>query len=1147
MEYYSQEEQSPKELFRFQTLRQKQLYTKLRLLGPGPATLYREACYLMTPQQRLESTAHLVAHLLREVESAVRRVLLPYDYTPPDPCSQCGNRPEAHIKQIRAIGRSLELVESLQKTWIEVAARSKTSNGLAEIAHREDLSLPRKIDPYFETVVDTFEAVFDSVLSIFEKQSLDVFASLDQLLLKKQPSKEDLKTLRNKIPQNEATYRYFFERLQFPGWLEPLRQKGVFAHFSASLWDEDLGRPIFSPWPCSSYLLRMAQDESAQQIVLSILHEVAETDNPFVRYDILQIAHFLSASLAAALVPAIQKWIRTSHLQTVDFTQISNFIAHLVEGNESNSALVLLETCLTALAPEESHSELWEYEELVTKHLSSLVKSSAVEMLSLLCRLLEAEIYAYYIRFRDIQEDQADRLQKKAQEASTTSWQRAIVFPQSEVPHGIHDPLNVLVIFLAKAAEQAIQEQSLSVEAVVEFFEAHPGRIFRRLALAILSRFSQDEPELVKRYLLNQTLFNDADVRHEYGLLARSGFSLLSNKEQETLLQWIETGPDLQNYQKWYSQIHQAAPDDELVLGYANVWRRDWLGWIGEGLPTAWRTRYNALVAEYSLFEPEDTGIRYAGWVGPTSVLSPDELRSMTIGQILSFLKTWQPSGNMMSPSREGLGRILTTIVGETPELFAKQAHQFQGYDPVYVQAVVQGFTDAIRSHRSFEWEHVLDLCQWVINQRYSFAKDDNTTIVAPEWAWACQGVAYLLWCATEAQPSVLPPSLRSAIWDILEPLADDPDLSQNDEVDTDDKSVDANKHVTRAINSIQGNALHAVISFAWWLHHQVEEEQSTESGLGLNIMPEVRDVIDRHVDPDREASLAVRSIFGQRLPTLVAIDSQWTSDHLAHLFPGGGDQQALRIVTWNTYIVFCPPYNKVFRLLQEEYAEAIERLDVPKQSKYIVDDPDYRLGEHLIRLYWSGLLPLASPESLLTRFFTKAPDELRAQVLGFIGLALFNTGENTPFEIVERSQRLWEWRLSEALSAIDKTRYKHELAAFGQLFRADICPAEWGMHQLESVLTLVENVEMSYAVVERLAGLVEHSPMVVIKCLDFLVKGDLVMWTTSTWEKAVQPILIYALQREEKEIQQQARAIISYLALHYGMTHLLKLLSSDN
>ncbi len=146
--------------------------------------------------------------------------------------------------------------------------------------------------------------------------------------------------------------------------------------------------------------------------------------------------------------------------------------------------------------------------------------------------------------------------------------------------------------------------------------------------------------------------------------------------------------------------------------------------------------------------------------------------------------------------------------------------------------------------------------------------------------------------------------------------------------------------------------------------------------------------------------------------------------------------------------------------------------------------------------------------------------------------------------DVPSSQHRLWKWRLSEARSAASSIEFVQELAAFGDWFRADICPPEWGMHQLESVLTMIGHVDMGYAVVERLAGLVERYPVQVVKCLDFLVRDDTMMWTTSTWEKAVRPILTYALEHE-KETQQRAKAIISYLALH-GMTNFLELLPKE-
>ena len=227
---YNASSRSFQKPFRFQTSQQKRLFTNLRLLRPGPATFYREARSLMLSHQEFASVTHMVTHILREIESAVRRVLLPYNFAQPEECKTCGNRPEVHAKQIEAIVQSLELNDSVQENWKEIATRNKTYNGLAAFAHRENLSHPRKLDASFEELVSAFEDVFNLVLAAFEQQSMHVFALLDSLLKQDRPSKtkKHLSILRNKVPHNDATHRYFFERLQSPGWFDPLYQEGFF-------------------------------------------------------------------------------------------------------------------------------------------------------------------------------------------------------------------------------------------------------------------------------------------------------------------------------------------------------------------------------------------------------------------------------------------------------------------------------------------------------------------------------------------------------------------------------------------------------------------------------------------------------------------------------------------------------------------------------------------------------------------------------------------------------------------------------------------------------------------------------------------------------------------------------------------------------
>src|SRR5438874_10489274 len=109
--------------FHFQAAQQRRLHEQLtRLLGPGPAAFYLDAHRMLAEQTRYTSTTHLVAHLLREIESSLRRVLLPYTYPAPAACPRCGNRPEeeGHKKQIVAHDNERvapQIIERFQRLW----------------------------------------------------------------------------------------------------------------------------------------------------------------------------------------------------------------------------------------------------------------------------------------------------------------------------------------------------------------------------------------------------------------------------------------------------------------------------------------------------------------------------------------------------------------------------------------------------------------------------------------------------------------------------------------------------------------------------------------------------------------------------------------------------------------------------------------------------------------------------------------------------------------------------------------------------------------------------------------------------------------------------------------------------------------------
>jgi len=124
----------------------------------------------------LESRAHVAAHLLREIESAVRDVLI---LVPDETTSQRKGRAkkgDEHRQEIVAILTALgvDSDEPWAKAWLALADKSSEIT-LHKFAHRAALGPPRRIDQEFREFCGGMEAILDVVLDTFEAQYLTVF------------------------------------------------------------------------------------------------------------------------------------------------------------------------------------------------------------------------------------------------------------------------------------------------------------------------------------------------------------------------------------------------------------------------------------------------------------------------------------------------------------------------------------------------------------------------------------------------------------------------------------------------------------------------------------------------------------------------------------------------------------------------------------------------------------------------------------------------------------------------------------------------------------------------------------------------------------------------------------------------------------
>lgn len=935
------------------------------------------------------------------------------------------------------------------------------------------------------------------------------------------------------IKKRAANYEYFFERLDSPAWIDPLFEKGFFKKPPPVEQTGDYNR--FPLWPESQYLARMARIPEAQQRVLEIALNIPDTDNTRVNEDLADIALSLPANMAACFVPKAKGWLKAPHPLLLP-EKLGALIAHLVKGGEDDAALNLARAVLAVVpdrAPtqDEGDDEIfrpsprprprfdeWNYEEILRKDFPLLLETTGERALDVLCDILSAAVRI------------SGRIEKEgASRDYSYSWRPAIENHEQNHPHEIKDHL---VTAVRDAAEHLVRRNPEKVAHLVTRLEAEGWPVFHRIALHLLRCFPDAAHHLIAERLTDRNRFENTDLHHEYVLLARDCFGRLDKEGQEEILDWIEKGPDLEEWREYWGKATGKIPPDLDEQRYKRVWQRDRLAPLADVLPADWKLYYNELIQELGPAEhPEFLAYSEGGWVGPTSPKSLEELRSMNTDELLAYLRTWFPSGDWRSPTPEGLGRVLTEVVAADPEPYAEAAPHFQGIDPTYVRALLSGLRDAARNKRTFVWEPVVQLAQWVVKQdREIPGRNSEYADHDPGWVWTRKAIADLLSAAFEDGPAEIPIHLREQVWAVLQPLTDDPDPTPEHEARYGGSNMDP---ATLSINTTRGEAMHAVVRYALWVRRHLEKLPDGLPRLerGFDEIPEVRDVLEIHLNPDRDPSLAVRSVYGQWFPWLALLDARWAADHKGHIFPTDPDRAGLREAAWETYVVFCKPYNAVFDVLRDEYGRAIEHIGSPTDDHRHLRDPDERLAEHLMELYWRGRLALNEPGGLLDRFYAKADDTLRGHAMDFVGRSLMNTEDKVPGQVINRLKALWEYRLATARAAVSTGGvFTEELSAFGWWFASGKFDLEWALPQLIAVLRLVHKAEPDHLVAERLAELASAYPLEAVQCLSNMLHEDREGWRVISVKDELRLVLSTAIQGDNPRAKSVAEEMIHRL-----------------
>ncbi|MGC8761736.1 MAG: hypothetical protein ACP5VC_17400 [Bryobacteraceae bacterium] len=931
------------------------------------------------------------------------------------------------------------------------------------------------------------------------------------------------------IQKGYAQYQYFFDKLNSPAWLEPLYEREFFRNPPAPV---PHGQYIsFPPWPEAEYLVRMARIPEAQETVLRIALAIPATENSRVHDDLAEIALALPPRLSKQLVPQICAAIPNS-VKLLLAEKVKDLIVHLANGGEGKAALQLAAAALqlrpdprfaepadeeSLLSPEpQAHFRNWYYNRIVDQAVPALVNCSGIKAVRLVCKLL----------------DDAIRYSQRREENGDEDY-LYIRHPAIEQQKQHADIPSVLLCAARDAAEQLVAAEPAQFRPVIDVFAEHKWVTFRRLGLHLARVFLgtvDDGLAEAERVFQDPGVIDNPSLRHEAVLLLKAAFSRLAPETQQRILSWIDAGPSKESMRSWDENI-RALIDRRRLENFS----------ILEGqLPEPYKRTYEDLKARLGTPAPQDrVSCPKFDAISAQSPRSTEELAAMPVDEVLEFLRTWTPGHNIFESTSEGLGRAFTGAVSKRPAEYAAAAERMQGLDPTYIRCLFSGLTEALKRGEPWDWGPVLGLAKWVVDQgREIPGRTGGLMDADPDWGWTRTAIIDLL-SEGFKKPEHLPLQHRALVWDVLQPLTEDPNPG------LDDEGGEKFDPAFLSINSTRGRSLDAVIAYAWWLRRSTDEARRAEGQppIAFDSMPEVRAVLEAHLDVEREPTLTIRSVYGRHLTSLAGLDWDWLRANVSRILPEGAEDPERFTAAWENFVCFNRPNTTLLPVLMPAYRRAVSQIGQPGGMMRGPELPEDRLAEHLMVYYWLGALEFGSADGLLDAFYATAPDKLRGHAMGFVGRCVSHWDEDAPPQISDRLRSLVERRLEAARQTASPADFVHELANFGWWFASEKFDERWSLETLLAVLKLTRKAEGEMDVVKLLAARCARYPVECVTCLRLLVEGDRERWLLLGVENDAMELLRRALRSNNPEAAISARRLAEELIArgHFGLRDLLK------
>jgi len=685
---------------------------------------------------------------------------------------------------------------------------------------------------------------------------------IDMIIARENPSPAEIKIMVDVFLWKEAYQYYFFKRLKNLGWLNYLKNYGLFVRNPRPFEVENqIGSYSVPRWSVLDYLewcstqIKQSQDRKYGEALIDIIRSVSNyrdqngkrIDNHITDWEFIKIiANLPGQFVQVSDIEIIATFLESRWDTTLVASEIGNNLLPTLLGRGEKEKPLKLFDIVTAVKWSNGRGDFEPDSVIDTYWLKDLLERNK-DRLANICPQEASEILLSRI---------AEITERKPTEFNIFEIAAIEDHPQNEL-HKDRFP-NVIIRATRDLLNALVKKDRAIANGVLEELLRRKHPIFRRLALCVVG-INWKACSGLYQHFAGRQLFNDHDIKHEIYVLLRDNFSSLPPEEKDRIIDWIELGPDRSDGEQY----------NEAQLAF---WRQQWLSaLIPSGYPKVMELyeKYKA-ITKIDPDHPDFSSWMEAGWGPDPSPIAVDILLEKSNSEIASYLNAYRDTERKWrAPSREGLENALFEAVKSHPTKFDSDLRPFVNVPINYQLEIIRGFRKAWEEKRDIAWGYVLAFCGEPVSSPEFWEKSwqgmehNYRDIVISE-------IADLITEGTKDDSRAFSPDhLPTAEEILLTILAKiTPRLERSDDLLFD------------VLNSAKGRLLTALVNYSLRVA-RLSATKTTAKWTG-KIKAEFTRRLDRSIEPDPKFSLTL----GRYLPNLYYLDGHWVETNINLIFP---------------------------------------------------------------------------------------------------------------------------------------------------------------------------------------------------------------------------------------------------------------------